>query len=137
MKKNILLLFVTFTLLMINGCEINPTDRPYIKEIKLSPTDYLDPTTTSTKIVYTIENPVKISFNGKIFLEYNEKCIRSAVKETEIEVDKESSNSGTMIIERFSIIDECYGEQQIIIRLSEKNKQLIYDTEQLTLKLIK
>lgn len=135
MKKYLLFGLIAI-LLLINGCEVAPTDKPYIKEAKLSPIDYIDYSDTTTKIVYTVENPLKISFNGKVIFEYDEKCLYMQ-KEQDIFVNKQSTNSKTIIVKKdYNIKDECYGEQQIILRLSEEDEKLIYGSKELILKLI-
>lgn len=134
MKLKYLYLLMYFLILFISGC-VGFSNNPYIKEVYTEPS-FIDYSTQSSKIIYTIYNPSQIDFDGKISLTYDDKCL-NIQDETEVKVAAEKEIPGTISIQKaYSLKEECYKDQQIILNLINKKGDIIYHTTTTNIKLI-
>ena len=131
-----LFIFLLLILVIISGCNIKVSNNPYIKEAYSDP-PYIDLSSDSSKIVYTIINPSKIDFKGKIFPEFNKECFSYSQESYLVEVKSNSDKSGIMPIKKgYNLKSDCYKDQDIILRLSNEEGSLIYNSKTIKLKLI-
>lgn len=136
MKKTYLVGMGLFFLIFISACNIKVSNNPYVKEAYAEPS-YIDASSDTSKVIYTITNPSQIDFKGKIVPDFNKECFTFYPDSQQIEVKAGSDKAGILSVRKnYNPKPECYKDQEIVLRLSNEGGSLIYNSKSLTIKLI-
>jgi len=91
------------------------------------------------KIFYEIQNPTKLDFSGVVEFLYDDDCITIYESLQKVSVSAQSSQGffKDIKVETRNPPEKCFSTQSVLLRMSDNNKSIIYDTTETKLTITK
>ncbi len=142
MRNKLMLGVLLISVVFISGCAqqgggggIFPSDKPFIKEIKITPDYIYQNQNEKAKLDFTISNPLQITFTGYTELRIDvTNCVASFNEKKDIAVPAKGSMPFSIDLTPSGTQESCLGSRQITLVLNDVNDVVMdYETIQLNI----
>ncbi|VVB94168.1 Uncharacterised protein [uncultured archaeon] len=121
--KSILLFVLVIGIVVVSGCTDPlqpPPDKPLIESIQVQNNFIHQNSNEKTTIGYIIKNPLQITFNGKVEIQYGKpNCLTTYSNLEEFSIQSKKSLPFTVDISAYGSDQKCIGTQLVTLNLKD------------------